>query len=65
MANEFTKANAVEKALKILLELASHEHALGTGELRDELGFSPPMVSRLLQVLLKHEFVCKNEPGRK
>jgi DNA-binding IclR family transcriptional regulator len=65
MTPSSTKANAVEKALKILLVLSNNEHGLGTGELSDELGFTLPTVSRLLNTLAKHDFVRKSTSGNK
>ena len=57
--------NSAEKALKILLLLAKHEEGMATGELSEELGFTKPTVSRLLQTLSKHDFVRRNPPGKK
>lgn len=65
MATEPNKANAVEKALKILLLLSTREKGLSTGEISDELGFTLPTASRLLNLLAKHEFVRKSDPGKK
>jgi DNA-binding IclR family transcriptional regulator len=57
--------NSVEKALKILLVLAKYEEGMATGELSEELGFTKPTVSRLLQTLSKHDFVRRSASGRK
>lgn len=65
MTSNSTKANAVEKALKILMVLSIHERGLGTGELSDKLGFTLPTVSRLLNTLSKHDFVRKSPTGNK
>lgn len=57
--------NSVEKVLKILLVLAKHEEGMATGEISEELGFTKPTVSRLLQTLSKHDFVRRNPLGKK
>jgi DNA-binding IclR family transcriptional regulator len=57
--------NSVEKVLKILLALAKHEEGMATGELSEELGFTKPTVSRLLQTLSKHDFARRNPLGKK
>lgn len=65
MTTEPNKANAVEKALKILLLLSTREKGLSTGEISEELGFTLPTASRLLNTLAKHAFVRKSDPGKK
>lgn len=57
--------NSVEKALKILVTLTLCEEGLGTGEISEQLGFSMPTVSRLLNVLSKHGFVRKSALEKK
>ena len=57
--------NSAEKVLRILLVLAQHEGGMATGELSEELGFTKPTVSRLLQTLSKHDFARRNPPGKK
>lgn len=57
--------NSAEKVLKILLVLAKHEEGMATGELSEELGFTKPTVSCLLQTLSKHDFVRRNPSGKK
>ncbi len=57
--------NSAEKVLKILLVLAKHEEGVATGELSEELKFTKPTVSRLLQTLSKHDFVRRNPSGKK
>jgi DNA-binding IclR family transcriptional regulator len=57
--------NSAEKVLKILLVLARHEQGMATGELSEELGFTKPTASRLLQTLSKHDFVRRDSTGKK
>ena len=57
--------NSVEKVLKILSVLAKREEGMATGEFSEELGFTKPTVSRLLQTLSKHDFVRRNPSGKK
>jgi DNA-binding IclR family transcriptional regulator len=57
--------NSAEKVLKILLALARHEQGMATGELSEELGFTKPTVSRLLQTLSRHDFVRRDSIGKK
>jgi len=57
--------NSAEKVLKILLILARHEQGLATGELSEELGFTKPTASRLLQTLSRHDFVRRDSTGKK
>lgn len=65
MEKKSDSLNSVEKALKILSTLTLSEEGLGTGELSEQLGFSMPTVSRLLNVLSKHDFVRKGPAGKK
>ncbi len=57
--------NSAEKVLKILLALARHQEGMATGELSEELGFTKPTASRLLQTLFRHDFVRRDSTGKK
>ena len=65
MKNKSDSLNSVEKALRVLSTLTLREEGLGTGELSDQLGFSMPTVSCLLNVLSKHDYVRKGPAGIK
>jgi len=65
MPQQVVNFNSVEKALKVITTLATHDEGMGTGELSEKLGFSKPTVSRLLSILHEHGFVRRGLSARK
>jgi len=65
MRQRWSKLNSVEKALKILLVLITHDEGMGTSDLSEELGLTMPTTSRLLSILSKHDFVRRNSAAKK
>lgn len=57
MPKDIKKANAIEKALEIMLKFQDIKPSWGIRELSTSLGFSPATVQRILQVLKSYEFV--------
>jgi DNA-binding IclR family transcriptional regulator len=59
------KANAIEKALEILLAFAPHNQELGTTELSEKLNFHKATTSRILLTLAEYGFVQQNPNTKK
>lgn len=58
------KANAIEKALQILMAFTPHNRDLGTTELSQRLGFHKATVSRILLTLARHGFLQQNPKAK-
>jgi DNA-binding IclR family transcriptional regulator len=58
------KANAIEKALQILMTFTPHNREAGTTEISQRLGFHKATVSRILLTLAKHGFLQQNPKAR-
>jgi DNA-binding IclR family transcriptional regulator len=65
MANKHVTMSSTEKALKILLAFAPHNHEMGTLEISNKLGIHKSTVSRLLHLLAAHGFLQQNPDNRK
>lgn len=59
------KANAIEKALEILLAFAPHNQEWGTTELSEKLNFHKATTSRILLTLVDYGFVRQNPDTKK
>ncbi len=58
------KYNAIEKAIKILMEFQEDRPEWGVRDLSHELGFSPATVQRILQTLKSYDFVDQDPNTR-
>ncbi|MEZ4865442.1 MAG: IclR family transcriptional regulator [Caldilineaceae bacterium] len=59
------KANAIEKALEVLLAFAPHNQELGTTELSEKLNFHKATASRILLTLTDYGFLQQNPTTKK
>lgn len=59
------KANAIEKALEILLAFTPHNQEWGTTELSEKLQFHKATTSRILLTLAEYDFVQQNPDTKK
>jgi len=57
--------SSTEKALKILMSFAPHNHEMGTLELSKKLGIHKSTVSRLLHLLKDYDFLEQNPDTKK
>ena len=57
------KANAVEKALRVLNQFTYHPYAYSARDLSDILGYSKPTVHRILNILEEERFIRRTENG--
>lgn len=65
MTKQDSKANAIEKALEILLAFVPHNQEWGTTELSEKLNFHKATTSRILLTLAEYEFVQQNPDTKK
>ena len=65
MRQSCQKANAIEKALEILLSFTPHNQELGTSEISQKLGYHKATTSRILLTLTERGFLRQNPLTKK
>lgn len=65
MKTKSANLSSTDKALKILLSFVPYNHEIGTLELSKKLGIHKSTISRLLHLLVDHDFLMQNPATKK
>jgi DNA-binding IclR family transcriptional regulator len=65
MKTKSANLSSTDKALKILLSFVPYNHEVGTLELSKKLGIHKSTISRLLHLLVDHDFLVQNPATKK